>query len=359
MKRTYPLIIAVTLLLSSLLLNAQSPAKFNYQAVARNASGNSLTNQAIGVRFTVRDLAVGGNTLYQETHNVTTNSFGLFTAVIGNGTTVSGSLTSISWISGDKFLQVEIDAAGGSNYTDMGTTQLISVPYALQAKEAESITIYPSGTSNPDKVILAHSPALPNSGIIYQDATDVLGFQGNGSHLLDLHLDGNKIDVNANLKISSSTPGAGKVLTSDASGNASWQAVGATQTKAGLNNGNVTVSSTATQLNIGTMTYTKLQSNTELVVELNSRVSSGTFAGGATNIGYELRVDGNATSDGNRYHIFSSGSTEFVTLKSVFKSLAVGSHTIGLYALTNTGTSTNVSVDPGGYTGRLMVKETW
>ena len=128
MKRTYPLIITVTLLLSSLLLNAQSPAKFNYQAVARNASGNSLTNQAIGVRFTVRDLAVGGTTLYQETHSVTTNSFGLFTAVIGNGTTVSGSLTSISWISGDKFLQVEIDAAGGSDYTDMGTTQLISGP---------------------------------------------------------------------------------------------------------------------------------------------------------------------------------------------------------------------------------------
>lgn len=360
MKRTTNLLAAISFLLSCLLLQAQSPAKFNYQAVARNNSGATIANQPISVRFTIHDLTISGNTLYQETHNVTTNALGLFTSVIGGGTVVSGSLAGISWISGDKFLQVEIDPAGGSNYTDMGTTQLISVPYALQAKEAESITIYPSGTTNPDKVILSHSPAYPNNGIIYKDATDVLGFQGNGNNLLDLHLNSNQVDINADLKISSGTPGAGKVLTSDASGNASWKSVAGVAYKGSLNTGTVTANTTGLDMNTGTaFTYTKLQDETSLEVELFSRIYGGTFAGGATWVMFELHVDGYATPNGSKHYMLTTATTEYVHLKSVFTGLTAGAHTITVFTRTNNGTSGAAIVDPGAYGGKLLAKEIW
>ncbi len=114
--------------------NAQAPQGMNYQAVARNTTGTVLQNQAVGLRFTIRDGSMSGNIVYRETQTDTTNQFGLFTVVIGNGSVVNGNFSSIAWGNGTKFLQVEIDAAGGTNYTDMGTSQLMSVPYALYAE---------------------------------------------------------------------------------------------------------------------------------------------------------------------------------------------------------------------------------
>ncbi|NOY36427.1 MAG: hypothetical protein GXO83_02530, partial [Chlorobi bacterium] len=81
-----------------------------------------------------------GTAVYTETFNPVTNDFGLFTLEIGNGTVVSGNFAAIDWTAGPYFLKVEMDAAGGTDYTDMGTTQLLSVPYALHAKTAGSVT---------------------------------------------------------------------------------------------------------------------------------------------------------------------------------------------------------------------------
>ncbi|MFN8299553.1 MAG: hypothetical protein U0T75_10630 [Chitinophagales bacterium] len=115
---------------------AQAPESTNYQAVARNSGGNVLTNQAVGLRFTVHTGTAGGTVVYQETASATTNQFGLFTHDIGTGTVVQGTFNTIGWGTGAKFLQVDIDPAGGSSYTNMGTSQMMSVPYALYAKEA-------------------------------------------------------------------------------------------------------------------------------------------------------------------------------------------------------------------------------
>lgn len=112
---------------------AQVPQKINYQAVARNASGTVLANQNVSVRFTIHDGGTAGPVLYSETQQKSTNQFGLFTAAIGNGTVVIGSMQAINWASGDKYLQVELDPAAGNNFTDMGNSQLLSVPYALYA----------------------------------------------------------------------------------------------------------------------------------------------------------------------------------------------------------------------------------
>lgn len=115
---------------------AQTPQAFPYQAVARDNAGNLVANQAVSVRFSIRDALVSGTILYRETHAVTTNELGLFTLNIGQGTPVSGTFTAINWGVNSKFIQVELDPTGGSSYIDMGTQQLLSVPYALYAETA-------------------------------------------------------------------------------------------------------------------------------------------------------------------------------------------------------------------------------
>ncbi|MGE0636215.1 MAG: tail fiber domain-containing protein [Bacteroidia bacterium] len=115
---------------------AQAPEKMNYQGVARDNSGNVLASQSIGLRITLHSGSPSGTTVYQETHSITTNTFGLFAIEIGGGTVVSGTIAGINWGNNSYYVQTEMDASGGSNYSNMGTAQLISVPYALYAKNA-------------------------------------------------------------------------------------------------------------------------------------------------------------------------------------------------------------------------------
>ncbi|HRN38352.1 MAG TPA: tail fiber domain-containing protein [Flavobacteriales bacterium] len=111
-------------------MQAQAPQKFNYQGIARNTSGQPLANQALGLRISILD---GTTAQYVETHNATTNNFGLYDVQIGGGTVVSGTMGAVTWASGTKNIKVAIDPDGGTSYVDMGTTQLLSVPYALHA----------------------------------------------------------------------------------------------------------------------------------------------------------------------------------------------------------------------------------
>ncbi len=124
---------------------AQAPDLINYQGIARNSAGAALNSQAIGLRLTIHQTSATGTTVYQETHNPTTNQFGLFTVQIGGGTVVSGTFGSISWGTDAYYLEVEMDENGGTAYSQMGTSQLVSVPYALYAKTSGSSTPGPTG----------------------------------------------------------------------------------------------------------------------------------------------------------------------------------------------------------------------
>src|SRR5690242_17215433 len=92
---------------------AQAPNAIPYQAVARDNSGNLIPNQNISLRFSIHNLTAGGTVVYSETQAATTNSLGLFSVNIGQGTVVSGTFSTIAWNTGSKFLQVELDATGG------------------------------------------------------------------------------------------------------------------------------------------------------------------------------------------------------------------------------------------------------
>ena len=91
------LILSFSVVLLAFALNAQALQKFNYQAIARNISGIELPNQAIGVRLSILDGSPGGTIVYQETHSLTTNPFGLFNLKVGDGTVTSGVFASIAW----------------------------------------------------------------------------------------------------------------------------------------------------------------------------------------------------------------------------------------------------------------------
>jgi hypothetical protein len=120
---------------------AQVPQGVSYQAIALNSSGYPVGNTLIGVRLSILDNSVTGTVIYTETHTTTTNDRGLYNLVIGQGTPVSGLFPSIDWGTNYKFLKVELDIAGGTNYVLAGTTQLWSVPYALYAEKANSVNV--------------------------------------------------------------------------------------------------------------------------------------------------------------------------------------------------------------------------
>ncbi|MCD4744709.1 MAG: hypothetical protein K8R58_00240 [Bacteroidales bacterium] len=112
----------------------QAPQAFKYQAVVRDNAGEILQNQAVGIRISIHNFIASGFIVYQETFADTTNQFGLVNLQIGTGTPTIGTFTGIDWGSYSKFLETEIDPTGGSNYVSMGTSKLLSVPYALYSE---------------------------------------------------------------------------------------------------------------------------------------------------------------------------------------------------------------------------------
>jgi len=125
------LVITTLIFVLNMNVNAQAPQGIPYQSIIRNSSGALITNQPVSVRYSVHDSAMLGTVVYQETHNTTTSNLGMVNLTIGQGTSIVGSFSSVNWGSSAKFMQVELDAAGGSNYVDLGAQQMMSVPYSL------------------------------------------------------------------------------------------------------------------------------------------------------------------------------------------------------------------------------------
>ena len=172
-KLILSLVAIATLSLSSF---GQAPEGFKYQAVVRDAGNTILNNQAVGIRMTIQQGSIGGTTVYQETFAPTTNAYGLVNLEIGSGTVVSGDFTTIDWANGPYFIETAVDVTGGTSYAVMGTSQLMSVPYALYAKYAENPG--PQGPAGNDGAVGATGPQGPQGPAGNDGAVGATGPQG-------------------------------------------------------------------------------------------------------------------------------------------------------------------------------------
>lgn len=190
MKKIISLIFALTVVFS---MFGQAPEKLSYQSIIRNSSSQILANQPVGIQISVLQQASNGNAVYIETHNTTTNSSGLISLEIGNGTPIMGNFSTINWSANVYFIKTEIDPTGGNSFSITSTSQVLSVPYALHAKTAESI----NGSLN---------------------ITSISGLQDE----LDLKLE-SEIDGSITNEIELPTGGTdGQILKTDGSGNYTW-----------------------------------------------------------------------------------------------------------------------------------------
>ncbi|HRH36196.1 MAG TPA: hypothetical protein PKY12_14120, partial [Catalimonadaceae bacterium] len=128
----------------------QTPKTISYQGVARNAAGQPIPNQSIKIRISLLETATSSNSLYTETHTLTTSGQGLFALQIGGGTVLNGTYATLDWSNGPKFVKTEIDPTGGNNFTLSSTNPLNAVPFALFAT---------SGTPGPQGPIGLTGPA--------------------------------------------------------------------------------------------------------------------------------------------------------------------------------------------------------
>lgn len=181
---------------------AQAPQKMSYQAVIRNSSNLLVANTNVGIKISILQTAPNGTVVYSETHTPTTNANGLATLEIGGGTLLSGNFATINWANGPFYIKTETDPAGGISYSIISTSQLLSVPFALYAANAGNSpkSWEVSGTN-------IYNNNSGNVGIGFAVPTEKLSVNGKTK--------------TTNLQVTTDA-GVGKILTSDATGNASW-----------------------------------------------------------------------------------------------------------------------------------------
>lgn len=244
---------------------AQAPDQMTYQSVIRNTSNGLVTNTAVGVQISILQSSPTGVASYIERHTPTTNSNGLATFEIGNGTPVAGSFATIDWSAGPYYLKTETDINGGTTYTISATTQLLSVPYALYANTAENVTndAVNDADSDPSNEIQTLSMNGQN-----------LTISGTGGNTVTIPGGGNTLDE----AYDQGGAGAGRLITADA---------GEVEIQHNTNNGiglRVTTQNTGVGLTATSTTSTNGYSPIQATTNASSNATSailGSSSGGA------------------------------------------------------------------------------
>lgn len=162
-----------TFLLSALMSMSQvfgqaPPEAFNYSGAAVDGSGDPLSEETIGVEFSILESSASGTVVYREQHTILTDVNGVFNLGIGLGSVQEGVFSTINWGENSYFLKVGVDPGGGTSYTITGVTQLLSVPYALYAKKA-------GGVNGGIKPVV---DVLKNNGYEYFDSNVKIALEG-------------------------------------------------------------------------------------------------------------------------------------------------------------------------------------
>lgn len=217
-------------------LLAQPPEKISYQAVVRNSSNQLVANHAVGMKVSIVQGSATGTVVYAETHTPTTNVNGLITIAIGTGAVISGSFSGIDWSAGPYFIKTETDPAGGTSYSITSTSELLSVPYALMAKNVQNKQWSESGSSiyfNSGKVGIGKNPGTDSRQFqVLTEANLAIAGVNNSASYASIFAQnlgtGPAADFRNYIRIIDGTEGNGKILTSDANGTASWKPISVT-----------------------------------------------------------------------------------------------------------------------------------
>ncbi len=198
----------------SIALFAQAPDKMSYQAVVRNATNNLVASSPVGMRISILQGSPTGTAVYVETQTPTTNLNGLASIEIGSGTVVSGVFSTIDWSGGPYYIKTETDPAGGTTYTITGTSQLLSVPYALHARTASNVPTNVSAFVNDAGYLTAEVDGSTTNELqtISRTGLTVTLSNGGGSYTdsVNVYTAGTGINIAGNV-ISSTTNNIGDV----------------------------------------------------------------------------------------------------------------------------------------------------
>jgi hypothetical protein len=171
MKNLYTFLVALLLTASTF---AQAPEKMSYQAVVRDSGDALVTNQAVGIQISILQTTATGTAVYVENQTSTTNVNGLVSLEIGTGSVISGDFTTIDWSADSYFIKTETDPTGGISYTITGTSQLLSVPYALYAKTSESSETNATTIANNTTAIALNTAKVGYTEALVSANTDVV-----------------------------------------------------------------------------------------------------------------------------------------------------------------------------------------
>ena len=139
-KKSMLLLVAL-FIFTSVNLKAQSPQKINFQSIVRNTSGVIISNKSVRFKITIVSDSITGTPVYSETHLKTTDAIGLVSLQIGTGTVSSGIFSSLNWGNASHFIKLEADFTGGNTYVNLGTQELMSVPYAMYAAKTDTASL--------------------------------------------------------------------------------------------------------------------------------------------------------------------------------------------------------------------------
>jgi len=350
------------LLFLSLCIYGQSPEKMSYQAVIRDASNTLVTNQSIGMQISILQTTITGTTVYAETHTVTTNLNGLVSLEIGTGST-SDTFSTIDWSAGPYFIKTETDPTGGSSYTITGTSQLMSVPFAMYAKSSgNGITTDQSDAiaANTDKVGYTEALVSANTDVVANTAKTGITTDQSGAIVANTAKEGyTEALVSANTDVAANTL---KVGYTDALVSANT-AVAANSAKVGYTEALVSAN-TAVAANTAKVGYTEaavsantdVAANTSKVGYTDALVSANTdVAANTAKVGYtEAAVSANTDVTANTAKVGYTEALVSANTDVVANTLKVGYTD----ALVSANTDVTANTAKVGYTDALVSANT-